>query len=446
MQNFEGVKQTIDPKETDGYLSQIANNPDEKIGELISAISTNQLPRSTDGKLKVLELGTGGGQSIGVLKRETAGRNDVDIFAADVSIAILRKLQKEQGVIPVATDALKLPFGKQTLSAVNASAVFHEVSSYGPFGGLEKTEEKVYGREAVKKAFMEIHGALMPEGLLSYRDVYCPDGMFEEETAVYNSRAWELFVNWFYPEFLDADARAFPQDTKPTIERHDASMKLTSTKHLHRELQRHYLMLRDYLRTQLAENIGLEVVKEEWIDKDKGIKTHEFTARGRLYALLDQGDENESCGKYTLQSKEYDKLFDKLIEQLLRQESESKLPLEVELAGWKKREGKEVYTYGSISEMLLLACEASAEAKDGYILFPKNASDIRVVPRDYYNRYLREVIEGPEFDGKQSIRFYKVSPQEALGALGGLSSVQDLGDVPRIKRGLESLVYLNTKN
>lgn len=280
----------------------------------------------------------------------------------------------------------------------------------------------------------------MPEGLLSYRDVYCPDSMFEEETVTYCGKTWELFAKWFYPEFLESNTRAFPQDGQTTIERNGDSINLAATKHLHRELQRHYLMLRDYLRTQLAENIGLEVLKEEWVDKDKGIKTHEFTARGMLYSLLNQGDMSEGYGKYTLHSTEYDKLFDKLIEQLLEREPGSPLSLDVELSGWKKREGKEVYTYGSIGEMLLLACESSAKVKDGYILFPKSGDDIRVVPRNYYNRYLREVIRSPEFDGKQCIRFYKISPNEAIRFLESFEDVHELAEMPRVRSALESLI------
>lgn len=439
MPNFEKVNQVIDPKETDGYLSQIANNPDEKIGELVSAITSGQLPRSADGRLKVLELGTGGGQSISVLKKAVEGTNDIDIFAADVSVAILRKIQNEQGVISIAADALKLPFREQSLSAVNASAVFHEVSSYGPFGDSETAGEKVYGRKAVKQAFMEIHRTLMPSGLLSYRDLYCPEGMFDVEVVTYSGAAWELFAKWFYPEFLEADTRAFPHDRQPSIESDGDLIKITATKHLHRELQRHYLMLRDYLRTQLAQNIGLGDVREEWVDKDKGIKTHEFTARGMLYALLDRGDKSEGYAKYTLRSTEYDSLFDKLIGQLLEQDPGSPLSLEVELSGWKKREGKEVYTYGSIGEMLLLACEASAAVKDGYILFPISGDDIRVVSRDYYNRYLQEVIVSPEFDGKQCVRFYKVTPQEALDALDNFSDEHGVAERTKIKNALEAL-------
>jgi hypothetical protein len=441
MPGFENAGSGNNPKESEGYLSQIANNPDEKIGELVDAIIKGQLPKAPDGRLKILELGTGGGESIGVLKKALDGRGDADVFAVDVSVGILRKIQSEQGVPSVAADAMKLPFKENSLSAINASAVFHEVSSYGSFGSKPEIEaKKPYGREAVKRAFIEIQGALMPEGMLTYRDVYCPDGIFEEKTVSYNSKAWKHFAKWFYPEFLEADARAFPQDGQPRIEEDGEPMKLTASKHLHRELQRHYLMLRDYLRTQLADNIGLEVVKEEWVDKEKGIKTHEFLARGVLYQLLKKGETEEGYGKYTMQSEEYDALFDKLIEQILEQELNAGSPIGVELSGWKKREGKEVYTYASTREMLDVACESSAEAKDGRILFPKIADDIRVLPRDYYNRYLQEVVDAPEFDGKQIVRFHKISLQEALQALDGLENHQMIGDVASLKERIKALI------
>ena len=96
-------------KETEGYLSQIANNSDEKIGDLANAIINNQLPRSSDGRMKILELGTGGGQSIRTLKKVLGDTKDIDIFAADISVNILRKIQNEQQVASVATDATRLP-------------------------------------------------------------------------------------------------------------------------------------------------------------------------------------------------------------------------------------------------------------------------------------------------------------------------------------------------
>lgn len=159
-----------------------------------------------------------------------------------------------------------------------------------------------------------------------------------------------------------------------------------------------------------------------------------------MYQLLKQGEAGEGYGKYMMQSEEYDALFDKLIEQTLEQELGASSLIGVELSGWKKREGKEVYTYVSIREMLDVACDSSAETKDGYILFPKIADDIKVLPRDYYNRYLQEIVDAPEFDGKQIVRFHKISLQEALQALSSLENHQMIGDVFSLKERIKALI------
>jgi len=89
--------------------------------------------------------------------------------------------------------------------------------------------------------------------------------------------------------------------------------------------------------------------------------------------------------------------------------------------------------------MLSLACEAGTMVKDGYVLFPRKGSDIKIIPRNYYNRYLREVIDNPEFEGKQIVRFYKVSPQEALTSLESFSGPQGIADMPGIRKKIQSL-------
>jgi SAM-dependent methyltransferase len=433
MPNFENPNISNNLKESDGYLSQIANNADEKVGELADAVANGQLPRASDGRLKVLELGTGGGESVATLKKLIGDREDVDVFGADVSVGILWKIQNEQKIPSVASEAMKLPFKEGSLSAINASAVFHEVSSYGLFGG---EREGVYGCEAVKHSLSEAQRSLAPNGMLAYRDVFCPNGMFEEKTVAYHGKSWEFFAKWFYPDFLKADTRAFSQDGQPSIEvREGGIMKISATKHLHRELQRHYLMLRDYLRTQLSRNIGLEVIGEEWIDREKGVKRHEFLASDALYRLIVPSG-NQGYGRYEMTSEEYDRLFDRLIEMVLDGNSS----LKAELLDWRKREGKEIYTYASVEEMLALACEAGILAKDGHILFPRCKDDIRVLSRDYYNRYLREVADNPEFDGKQTIRFFKVSPKETLEVLDSLGGDGIIGNSSEIRTKIETLI------
>lgn len=424
MPNFEHHHQS-NPKEKEGYLSQIAANLNEKIGEITNAITNNLIPKTPDGQLKILELGPGGGESIEYIKNEFNNRRDISVFAADISVGVLKRAKRKHEVESIASDAVRLPFKNNTFSAINASAVFHEVSSYGSFENIyDINTKKLRGLEAVKQALLEAQRVLLPGGALTYRDVFCPDKMFEETTVNYCNSAWKYFAKWFYPDFLEANRRGFSRDNQPKIAGGDNEpTQITATRHLHRELQRHYLMLRDYLRTQLAINIGLRVIEESWVDKDAGKKMHEFDASGILLKIINQGIETSEHKRCSMQSEEYDKLFDKFIENIMKQEAGVGSPFGVELSEWKKREGKEIYTYASIRDMLNLVCENSATARDGYIIFPKTASDIRVLPRNYYNRYLREVIDRPEFDGKQIINFYKITCQDALQVIDGLKKL-----------------------
>lgn len=438
MLSFENQNQKSNTKESDGYLLQIANNSSEKIGEITDAIINDQLPRATDGRIKILELGTGGGESIVTLRKLIGDKSDVDVFASDVSVGILQKIKNEQDILSIAADAMRLPLKENSLSAINASAVFHEVSSYGLFGNKLESGN-IYGREALKRVFIEIQGALIPGGMLAYRDVFCPNEMFEEKTVVYKSRAWTYFVEWLYPNFLEADIRVFPQDNQLKMEKINDTMNLTSTKHMHRELQRHYLMFRDYLRTQLANTIGLKVIKEDWVDKERGIKTHEFIASGMLYQFASPNG-NQGYEKYKMRSEEYDRLFDELIEKIFKQELVNNSFLGVEISDWKKREGKEVYTYADIAEILELACDSGAVVRNGYVLFPKAVSDVKILPRNYYNRYLGEIIDSPEFDGKQIMRFYKISLQEAFQSLDSLEKEEVIKNASQIRKKIELLV------
>lgn len=438
MSSFESLNQGNSIKERAGYLLQIANNSGEKIGEVTDAIINDQLPKATDGRIKILELGTGGGESIATLRKLIGNRSDVDVFASDVSVGILQKIKNEQGISSIAADALKLPLKENSLSAINASAVFHEVSSYGLFGNKLESGN-IYGREALTCVFVEIQRALMLGGMLAYRDVFCPNEMFEEKTVVYKSRAWTYFVEWFYPNFLEADVRVFSQDNQLKMEKTNDTMNLTATKHMHRELQRHYLMFRDYLRTQLANTIGLKVIKEDWVDKERGIKTHEFMASGMLYQFASPNG-NRRYEKYEMQSDEYDRLFDELIEKILKQELANNSLLVAEMSDWKKREGKEVYTYADIAEILELTCESGAVVRSGHVLFPKTTSDVKILPRNYYNRYLREIIDSPEFDGKQIVCFYKISLQEALQSLDNLEKEKVIKNASQIRKKIKLLV------
>ncbi len=402
------------PKDSDGYLLQIADNVGEKTQEVIKAIELNLLPAASDGTIRIVELGTGGGESTQAIKDALVGKEGVEIIAVDLSIGILGKVQKRSGVSSVAADATTLPFKNGSLSGVNASAVFHEVSSYGPFKQEASAhyEEGVYGREAIIRVLTDVQRSLVPGGMLAYRDIHAPNDPQQKKHVRYDRHVWDRFARWFYSNFLEADRRVFPGEAPLTLEQQDGHLHITASVHQHRELQRHYLMLRDYVRTQLAGSIGLEVMREEWTDQTLGIKSHEITARGLFYQCLTH-DDGEGYTRRILSSDNYDDVCDDVINLLLDDHS----IFRSEMDNWKKREGKEVYTYASIGEMLELSVDAARRVDDGHVLFPQSTTDLKVIPRDYYNHYLRRVIDDPEFDGKQTIRFFKIPNSEATKVL-----------------------------
>jgi len=51
---------------------------------------------------------------------------------------LVASLKKETGIEGVSADAGVLPFASESISAINASAIFHEISSYGTNGHIEE--------------------------------------------------------------------------------------------------------------------------------------------------------------------------------------------------------------------------------------------------------------------------------------------------------------------
>ena len=85
---------------------------------------------------------------------------------------------------------------------------------------------------------------------------------------------------------------------------------------------------------------------------------------------------------------------------------------------WKKREGMERYIYANFLSMIKLGVNSGKD----YVLFPENIDSLKIVQRNYYNRYLEKSIDIPEVDGKQIILFQKMTPKNALSIL------EDLGN------------------
>ena len=129
-------------KSSDFYLSQINQNIDEKISDLISLIMLNKLPKNDDGIIKILEFGMGGCDQFLIINRY-APCNSI-VVGAD--ILDLKNNIQDYGAIFKKMDITNITEKNNTVSIINASAIFHEVFSYGDFLGT-------IGYNALKTAF-----------------------------------------------------------------------------------------------------------------------------------------------------------------------------------------------------------------------------------------------------------------------------------------------------
>lgn len=120
----------------------------------------------------------------------------------------------------------------------------------------------------------------------------------------------------------------------------------------------------------------------------------------------------------------YDKAIEFYFNKIERGDSDVK-KIKKYFEQWKEREGLEYYVYATPSEILTLTYDPGNASSD--VLFPTKQSDIRVVPRYYYNRYLRQVIDDPEFDGKLILGLRKISCSEARDLIKNIFS-GDEGD------------------
>jgi ubiquinone/menaquinone biosynthesis C-methylase UbiE len=391
-------------KDSSIYLEQISGFDEEKFGLIARLAKDGKLP-SVNGNINILEMGTGGGETAKKLQDKLAGRSNVNFFGLDNVQSFARLFAEKTGSGAVAADAGQMPFKDDSFSAINASAVFHEVSSYGVDNG---NGDKIFGLEAVRTCLDEVNRTLCPGGVLMYRDVLCPDNKDILKKVNYRQPAWSLFAKKFLQNFEPVISNIFPGAYKGlSLSGGPGTMEIIATTQIHREIQRHYITFRDYFRKVAASDLGLKVNDEYWLDKEAGNKKHEIALSG--FALEEyyriKNDETRGNGSVltlALESDEYDDLTDRIIAETPPQLAES----------WFKREGGEIYTYASSDEMLKLCADLSALSSiDGKKYNLKPLGNPTVLPRAYYMRYLRRVIDDPEIEAKQSICLIKSEKQ-----------------------------------
>jgi len=403
-------------KESGDYLNQIRNNTAEKVEIIENALNSGELPRNREGRIKIVELGTGGGESLRKLKASINDKPNAEVVAVDVLPGLASSLKKELDIEAVAADAGQLPFANDSISAINASAIIHEVSSYGT---SDEAGRSLYGKDAVRQSFKEFNRILVPDGIVAYRDVLAPLESLQEIKAVrYREKSWRLFAEWFIEKFLESQLKMYDA-ASVTSETSDEGLVLSAPVGLQREFQRHYLMFRDYLRSSAQVAFGIRTSRSDWLNESEGLKSVTFSVDDSLAAIVASSafEVHESAnGKiYKGDSDQFDKLYDNAI--AYRFDGSSDDDFEDVFERWRDREGSEYYLYGNIGDIVGLSIEASMKRDDSYVLIPEFPDDITIAPRYYYNRYLSQVIDNPEKDGKQIISFKKLSKGRAYQAI-----------------------------
>lgn len=377
-------------KESATYLSQLDVNGREKAGHLYELIESNRLPVVGE-RIRVLELGVGSGRTFKELTKNFPDRKDIEYLGMDRSALFAGHFIKEVNAPAVVADAGRLPFADQSLSAVNVSAVLHEVSSYG----VSSESGKLYGAEAIHSVLQELSRVLTTQGALTYRDVYCPEHALK--TVDYSRPSWVEFIDRFLPRFIATVSENQPSmiDDMRIVKSEDGR-NITASTRVHREIQRHYITFRDFMRRVAFPNAGLHIVDEDWTAQRNGLKYHDIAlVENQLEWMSDEllltYPETEPR-ILRLDSPAYDDLTDRLIEKYFRTSNSD------EFFEWQKREGSEVYTYATLNELSEMAADVG---------FVEEPSSRRLAPRQYYQQYLARIIPSAEYEGKQLTTFIK---------------------------------------
>ncbi len=408
------------------YLDLAANgNGQEKAAMTLEAI--NRLAESGREKLHIVEVGPGGGSATdSIVDAHTEGSLD----GIDLSVSFVELDGVESDSLTAARERLGsfaassfIKGDLKTLSThfdgpvdiIAASAVLHEVYSYGG------------GYNAIDTSIEQISKTLAPGGFFSYRDVLATEhrSLHERTRHIYDREAWTRFIGLFLPYYLDnathpyhrhEDRIIIEQGQKrlePTEINMESDLSISAPIGLLREIQRHYITLRDYAWRTGA--LGVEPILEgerssDWMDLKRGHKRVHFALK-REDPLLNSLSEHEDGDVRMVDGDIFDATTEVLLGEFLREVCENKDSKSGRVwQEWLKREGSETYSYMSLSELLgSFAIESLAATNGEKILLPVRLSDIQTVPRSYYNRFLESQLSNPLKDGKQLVLF------EALG-------------------------------
>ncbi|MBO0804953.1 MAG: hypothetical protein J2P25_18005, partial [Nocardiopsaceae bacterium] len=397
------------------------------------------------------EIGPGGGAAVAHLAAALPAPVDMTLIEAPgIESRSLRQAIRDFGaagscrLIPgFAQDLASLLPGRADV--ISASALLHEVYSYG--GGYSG----LYGM------IRTLASALKPGGFFAYRDVYAVGGptLHEPAAQCYDGPSWLRFLRMWVPYYLRHGTHPYHHADDEVTARQDSRIVpvagldpgtcayLIAPGGLFREIQRHYITLRDHVwRSGI---LGFAPVlegrdAEHWIDRRAGHKRvhYAMTGRGPLSesqraALMAMSE--TYGGHLTIDGDILDEITDVSLIAFLDSARAGAGDSAGVWESWLAREGRETYAYLTLEELLTLFAVSSAEAGGSTVLAPAEPGDVFRAERHYYDRFLARRLPNPMPDGKQMVLFQNIPLSDparvsrALSVLGGLCGKRNLARI-----------------
>lgn len=440
-------------KSRPAYLDLAANSH----GEEKALLMLRALGRVPGPRPHAVEIGPGGGAALAHLSAALSRPVDVTLIEAPgIESRSLRRVVADFAaagscrlVSGLAQDLASLLPGRADV--ISASALLHEVYSYG--GGYTG----LYGM------IRTLVGVLKPGGFFAYRDVYAVGGpsLHEPATQCYDGPSWLRFLRLWVPYYLRHGTHPYHHADDEITARQDSRVVpvagldpgscayLTAPAGLFREIQRHYITLRDHVWRSGV--LGFAPVldgpdAEHWIDRRAGHKRvhYAMTGRGLLTgsqrAALTAMSEPYG-GHFTIDGDILDEITDVSLIAFLDAARAGTGDSAGVWESWLAREGSETYAYLTLEELLTLFAVGSAQAGSSTVLAPAEPGDVFRAARRYYDRFLARRLPNPMPDGKQMVLFQNIplsDPARVSGALSVLAGLCGQRSLARIYTAITS--------
>ncbi|MDX3384368.1 hypothetical protein PV682_23295 [Streptomyces niveiscabiei] len=431
-------------KTASGYLDVAANAH----GEEKAFLALQALERTRRTGPHVVEVGPGGGSAVACLASRLAeGRPQVygvRLTLVEVPGVTSSSLTEAMAAVDrVGSCRLIAGFAQdigtllpEPADVISASALLHEVYSYA--GGYPGLHDMIRTLPTV----------LTPGGMFAYRDVYAVRGASLHDRAfqTYTSRAWLRFLRMFVPQYLEHGTHPYHSASDLIVVRQNSrivpigeldegtSAVVAAPVGLFREVQRHYVTLRDHVWRSgvLGVRPYLEgPLAEDWMDARHGHKRVHYALtdsdwlpeaqKSMLLALSERYTDH-----FTVDGDIFDECTDIALTAFLARAEQDDGECAQVWRNWVTREGRETYAYLTLDALLTAVAVHSTEAAQDRrtVLLPVTAEDVLRCERAYYNRYLRRALPNPLRDAKQLVLFTNIPIDDRDQVARGMRCLQ----------------------